>query len=75
MFRAGSENIEKLKDKVKDGITRLKGLEIGDELAVEILSQLVEGKKTVAEIVETIYGLRNSAREETRARGARASAS
>jgi hypothetical protein len=56
----GSDNIENLRDRVKDGITKLKGLEIGDEFAVEILAQLVEGKKTVAEIVEAVYGLRNS---------------
>ena len=52
MFRAGSdntENIQNLKDKVKEGITKLKDLEIGDELAVEILAQLVEAKKTAAE--------------------------
>jgi hypothetical protein len=60
VFRAGNDNIENLKGRVKDGMTKLKGLEIGDELAVEVLAQLVDGKKTVAEIVETVYGLRNS---------------
>ena len=59
MFRADPKNVDDLKGKVKEGITKLKGLEIGDELAVEILSQLVEGKKTPAEIVERVYGLQN----------------
>jgi DNA-binding transcriptional ArsR family regulator len=38
-------------------VSKLKGIEIGDELAIEILAQLVEGKRTVAEIVERTYGL------------------
>ncbi len=59
VFRAGPKNIEDLQNKVKEGITKLKGLEIGDELAVEIMAQLVEGKKTPAEIVERVYGLQN----------------
>jgi hypothetical protein len=33
-------------------------LDIGDELGVEILSQLVEGRKSASEIVELVYGLR-----------------
>ena len=63
MFRASSEsseNIDKLQHRVRDGVSKLKGLDFGDELAVEILAQLVEGKKTVAEIVERAYGLRVS---------------
>ncbi len=59
MFRAGPKSIDDLKGKVKEGITKLKGLEIGDELGVEIMAQLVEGKKTPAEIVERVYGLQN----------------
>lgn len=66
MLRAGPdnieniENIEKLQQKVRDGVSRLKGLDIGDELAVEIMAQLVEGRRTVSEMVERTYGLRVS---------------
>jgi DNA-binding transcriptional ArsR family regulator len=49
--------VNDLHGRVKDGVSRLKGLDIGDELAVEILSHLVEGRKSVAEITEHIYGL------------------
>ena len=60
MFRAGSdniENVEKLRHKVRNGVSKLKGLDIGDELAVEIMAQLVEGRRTVSEVVERTYGL------------------
>ena len=49
--------MEDLDRRVKDGVFRLRGLGIGDELAVEILSHLVEGKMTVAEITDRVYGL------------------
>lgn len=58
VFRVGSddiENVEQLKVRVREGVSRLKGLEIGDELGVKILSQLIEGRMTVSEIVERIY--------------------
>ncbi len=60
MFRAGSDDIDSLKRRVVDGVSKLKGLDIGDELAVEILSQLVQGRKTITEITEGIYGLSRS---------------
>ena len=60
MFRADSENIEDLKQRVREGVSKLKGLEIGDSLAIEILSKLVDGKRTASEIVEEIYGISSS---------------
>ena len=60
MFRARSENIDDLNKRVKEGISNLRGLEIGDELGVEILSQLVEGRKSTSEIVELVYGLKHN---------------
>ena len=59
MFRAGSDNIENLQGKVRAGVAKLRGLDIGDELSIEILAQLIEGKKTVTEIVEAVYGLKH----------------
>ena len=56
MSRA-ADDIEDLQDRVRSGISRLRGLEIGDEMAIEILANLIEGRKTVAEVVERIYGL------------------
>ena len=61
MFRADSDaidNLDKLKTRVREGVSKLKGLDIGDELAVEILAQLVDGRKSAAEIVVLVYGLR-----------------
>jgi DNA-binding PadR family transcriptional regulator len=60
VFRAGSENIEDLHQRVKKGVSKLRGLEIEDELALELLAQLVEGKKTAAELVERAYGITSS---------------
>jgi hypothetical protein len=60
VFRAGSENIDELHLKVREGISKLRGLDIGDELAVEILGQLVEGRRTITEIVDHIYGVTTS---------------
>ena len=60
MFRAGSEDIDQLQRRVREGISRLKGLEVGDDLGVELLSQLVSGKKNASEIVELIYGFSRS---------------
>ena len=57
-MRAGSE-VDEIRRRVKDGVTNLRGLEIGDELGTEILYQLVDGRKTTSEIVELIYGLRS----------------
>jgi hypothetical protein len=61
VFRADSdqqEKIESLQLRVKEGVSKLRGLDIGDQLAVEILSQLVDGRKNASEIVELIYGLK-----------------
>jgi len=60
VFRAGPTSIDDLRGKVKEGITKLKGLDIGNELSVGILAQLVGSRMTVAEIVERIYGIGNS---------------
>jgi hypothetical protein len=60
VFRAGSEDIDDLKRRVVEGISKLRGLDIGDQLAVEILGQLVQGRKTLTEITEGIYGLSRS---------------
>jgi hypothetical protein len=60
VFRTGSDDIDNLKQRVEDGVSKLKGLDIGDELAIEILSQLVQGRKTITEITEGIYGLSRS---------------
>jgi hypothetical protein len=55
--RPGTDEVDELPARIKSGITRLRGLDIGDEITVEILGNLVDGKKTVAEIVERVYGL------------------
>ena len=60
MFRADSDNINDLKRNVVNGISKLRGLDISDELTIAILAQLVEGKKSAAEIVERTYGIGNS---------------
>ena len=63
MFRADSEGakqVDQLQRRVRDGVSKLKGLDIGDELSVEILGQLVQGRKTATEITESIYGLSRS---------------
>jgi hypothetical protein len=54
---SAADDITDLQDKIRSGISRLKGLDIGDETAIEILANLIGGRKTVAEIVERIYGL------------------
>ena len=51
------ENVEKLRHRVKEGVSKLRGLDVGDQLSVEILAQLVDGRMTVSEVVERIYGL------------------
>ena len=61
MFRADSdsiENIDKLNKRVREGVSRLRGLDVGDVLFIEILAQLVDGRKSSTEVVELIYGLR-----------------
>ena len=55
MFRADSESLEDLQQKVRRGVSNLRGLEIGDEIGVEVLSQLIVGRKSVSEIVELVY--------------------
>ena len=60
VFRVGQDNIDQLHGKVKEGVSKLRGLEIGDELLVEILGQLVEGRKTITELVEGVYGIHPS---------------
>lgn len=60
VFREGSDNIDDLKRRIKKGVSKLKGLELGDELGVEVLAQLVDGKRTASEIVEQVYGITSS---------------
>ena len=55
--RGGSGHIDDFGQRVVNGVSRLRGLDIGDELEVEILGQLVRSRRTVAEMVEGIYGL------------------
>ncbi len=60
MFRADSDNIEQvdqLQRRVREGVSRLKGIEIGDELSIEVLAQPIENRKSQSEIVEGVYGL------------------
>jgi hypothetical protein len=60
VFRADSEGakqVDQLQHRVREGVSKLKGLDMGDELSVEILGQLVQGRKTTTEITESIYGL------------------
>ncbi len=60
VFRADSDNIDDLKRRVRNGVSKLRGLEVGDELGVEVLAQLVDGKMTASEIVERVYGITSS---------------
>lgn len=55
---SGVDEFDRLKTRVHEGVSRLKGLDIGDELEVEILARLVDGRKSAAEIVMLAYGLR-----------------
>jgi hypothetical protein len=60
VFRADSDNIEqvdRLQRRVRAGVSRLRGIEIGDELSIEVLAQLIDNRKSQTEIVEGIYGL------------------
>ena len=52
-----ADGVDELGRRVRQGVSKLRGLEVGGQLEVEILSQLVDGKKTIAEVVELIYGL------------------
>ena len=54
---AGTGDIDDLQQRVKEGVSRLRGLDVDDTFSAEILAQLLEGRKTVAEIVEQTYGL------------------
>jgi len=56
----GEERITGLQKGIKNGLHKLRGLDVADQLGIEILSQLVGQKKTMAEIVEGIWGLRSS---------------
>ena len=60
MSLGGPREIDDLQRRVHGGISRLKGLEIGDELEIEILAQLVNTRRTITEIVEGVYGLRST---------------
>ncbi len=57
VFWADSDNIDDLKRRVRSGVSKLRGLEVGDDLGLEVLAQLVDGKKTASEIVEQVYGI------------------
>jgi len=45
------------RDRVRKGVSRLKGVDVTDQLEIEILSQLLDGNRTSAEIVHSVYGL------------------
>jgi len=49
--------LDELGAKVSEGVSRLRGLDVGDQLEVEILSRLARGRRTIAELVEQVYGL------------------
>jgi len=60
VVRENADGIEDLRIKVKEGVSKLRGLEVGNELSVEILSRLAEGRRTASELVEEIYQVRSS---------------
>ena len=57
MLGGGSRSIDEYAHRVIDGVSKLRGLDIGDEIEVEILGQLVGGRRTVTEMVAGVYGL------------------
>ena len=57
MSRGGPRELDELEHKVHTGVSKLRGLDIGDELEVEILAKLVSTRRTITEIVEAVYGL------------------
>ena len=60
MSLGGPREIDDLQRRIHGGISKLKGLEIADELEIEILAQLVNTRRTITEIVEGIYGIRST---------------
>jgi hypothetical protein len=44
-------------ERVRRGVSRLRGLDIADELEVEIVSELIEYRLTAGEIVHRVYGV------------------
>jgi hypothetical protein len=46
-----------LDQRVRRGVVKLRGLDIADELEVEIVTLLIEGRFTAVEIVQRIYGV------------------
>jgi hypothetical protein len=49
--------VDKLGACVRSGVSRLRGVDLSDGLELEILSELIEGGRTQAELVEKIYGV------------------
>jgi len=45
---------------VREGVSKLQGLDVGDEFQVLVLSELVDGSRTISELVESIYGVNRS---------------
>ena len=63
-FRAFSlsqgDGFEELTSRIEKGVGSLRGVEVGDQLEVEIILKLLRGRKTVSELVDQIYGLERS---------------
>jgi len=55
--RGDTDKLDELEHRVYSGVSKLRGIDLGDEVEVEILSQLVGSRRTATEIVEGIYGL------------------
>ena len=53
------DRIQELRKTVRVGVGALRGLDIADQLQVEILSQLIENRATLTELVLGIYGVAN----------------
>ncbi len=60
MARTAEDGIDELERKVKSGLSKLRGLDVADQLGIEILGQLVQGRKTMTEVVDGIWGLKSS---------------
>jgi hypothetical protein len=49
--------LDELGRRVKSGVVRLQGIDVGDQVQVEVISRLLEGRKTIAELTSLIYGV------------------
>jgi hypothetical protein len=56
-MRDESKELDELDRRVRGGVAKLRGIHVGDEVEVEVLTHLVGGRFTIAELVEKMYGL------------------